>query len=331
MIRLLLLLWMILVPVQTWAHELRPGYLAIEETAPETFKVLWKVPALGDRRLAIYAQLPTSCRTTGEPVRDIEAGAFNERWSVTCDPGLKGQTIRVEGLEATMTDVLARIAYLDGSVEIARLTPEAPGFVVKGRQGAGEVAATYFRLGVDHILSGYDHLLFVFALILLIRNRWMLLKTITAFTIAHSITLAGATLGLFSLPQRPVEAAIALSIVFLAVELAKAQPGQLRVSERFPWLVAFAFGLLHGFGFAGALKETGLPQSDVPLALLTFNLGVEAGQLMFVAVVLLAFRAFALLQTRPLPILRPLAAYGIGTVSMFWLFTRLAGFAVGMV
>ncbi len=187
---------------------------------------------------------------------------------------------------------------------------------------------TYFRLGVDHILSGLDHLLFVLALILLIRDRWMLVKTITAFTLAHSITLAGATLGLFNLPPKPVEAAIALSIVFLAVELVKSKPGEQRLAERLPWLVAFAFGLLHGFGFAGALMETGLPQSDVPLALLTFNLGVEAGQLLFVAVVRLPFRASQAIVTGPQPKLRLLAAYGIGSVSMVWLISRLASFGI---
>ncbi len=185
---------------------------------------------------------------------------------------------------------LARIEYRDGSVEIARLTPEKPAFVAAGTQTIGEVAQTYFRLGVDHILSGLDHLLFVFALILLIHDRWMLVKTITAFTVAHSITLAGASLGYFSLPQKPVEATIALSIAFVASELIKMKPGERRLSEASPWIVAFTFGLLHGFGFAGALKEIGLPQSDVGLALLTFNLGVEAGQLMFLAAVLVSFQ-----------------------------------------
>jgi len=162
-------------------------------------------------------------------------------------------------------------------------TPERPRFVIAGVQSGWEVAWTYFLLGVDHILFGYDHLLFVFALILLINDFWALAKTITAFTLAHSVTLAGASLGYFSLPQKPVEATIALSIAFVASELVNQRPGERRLSESYPWVVAFAFGLLHGFGFAGALKETGLPQTDVPVALLTFNLGVEAGQLLFVA------------------------------------------------
>jgi hypothetical protein len=169
-------------------------------------------------------------------------------------------------------------------------------------------------------------LLFVLALMLLIRDRWMLVKTITAFTIAHSVTLAGAALGYLSLPQKPVEAAIALSIAFVASELIKMQSGERRLSEDYPWIVAFAFGLLHGFGFAGALKETGLPQIDVPLALLTFNLGVEAGQLLFVTVVLTGFRAATALFTVPIPPVRLAAAYLIGTTSMVWLVARVGSF-----
>jgi hydrogenase/urease accessory protein HupE len=329
--RLLLLVAALAVPVvlsaAADAHEMRPAYLALEETQPGEFSVLWKVPAMGDERLGLYVQLPATCKPKAEPVRSIVDAAYMERWTALCAGGLKGQSITVDGLRATVTDALARIQYRDGSVEVARLTPEAPSFVVAGSQSGWEVARTYFLLGVDHILSGYDHLLFVFALVLLIHDRWMLAKTITAFTLAHSMTLAGATLGYFSLPQKPVEAAIALSIAFVASELIKTRAGQRRLSENYPWLVAFAFGLLHGFGFAGALKETGLPQTDIPLSLMTFNLGVEAGQLLFVAAVLIAFRAIQTVVTVPLPQARFLAAYLIGTIATFWLITRLAGFS----
>ena len=182
-------------------------------------------------------------------------------------------------------------------------------------------------LGVDHILSGIDHLLFVLALMLLIHDRWTLIKTITAFTVAHSLTLAGAALGYFSLPQKPVEATIALSIAFVASELIKMKPGERRLSEAYPWVVAFSFGLLHGFGFAGALKEIGLPQIDVPLALLTFNLGVEVGQLLFVGAMLLTFKAISTLVTMPISWARVAAAYLIGTASTVWFMERLASFA----
>jgi hydrogenase/urease accessory protein HupE len=321
-------LWTLLVfqATSASAHELRPAYLELQQTAADQYSILWKVPALGDLRLGLYVRLPETCKPKAESVKAMEGGAFLERWNVACRDGLKGQAITVDGLRATITDVLARIEYRDGSVEIARLTPESPVFIVAGVQTGFEVAWTYFRLGVDHILSGLDHLLFVFALILLIHDQWMLVKTITAFTLAHSITLAGATLGYFSLPQKPVEAVIALSIAFVARELIKMTPGKRRLSEAYPWVVAFTFGLLHGFGFAGALKEIGLPQIDVPLALFTFNLGVEAGQLMFVAAALIVFKAVSALLTVPIAPMRFSAAYLIGTISIMWLFERLSSF-----
>ncbi len=315
-----------LLMTQAVAHEMRPAYLDMRETAANEFSILWKVPALGDRRLGLYVQLPGSCKPSAESIRAIEGNAYLERWTAICAEGLKGKEIAVDGLRSTLTDALARIEYRDGSVEIARLTPEKPVFIVQGAQTGWEIAQTYFRLGVDHILSGFDHLLFVLALVLLIHDRWMLVKTITAFTLAHSITLAGAALGYFSLPQQPVEATIALSIAFVASELIKIRPGERRLSENYPWFVAFAFGLLHGFGFAGALKEIGLPQLEVPLALLTFNLGVEVGQLLFVAAVLAVFRAAGALIAAPLVGARPVAAYMIGTVAMVWLVSRLASF-----
>jgi hydrogenase/urease accessory protein HupE len=323
---ILVLLVQSLTGISAAAHELRPSFLDMRETSRDEFSVLWKVPALGDRRLGLYARLPETCTAKAEPMRAIESGAFLERSNVVCNGGLKGQEIVIDGLRATLTDVLARIEYLDGTTEIARLTPESPTLRVAGTQSGMEIAWTYFRLGVDHILSGIDHLLFVLALMLLIRDRWMLVKTITAFTVAHSITLAGAALGYISLPQKPVEATIALSISFVASELIKTKPGERRLSENYPWLVAFAFGLLHGFGFAGALKEIGLPQGDVPLALLTFNVGVEAGQLMFVAAALIGFKVLRVLFTVPITPARITAAYLIGATSVMWLVERLSSF-----
>jgi hydrogenase/urease accessory protein HupE len=315
-----------IVALPATAHELRPAYLDIRETATDEFAVVWKVPARGDLRLGLSVRMPDTCKPKSEPVGSIEDGAFFERWSMICAGGVKGHEIAIDGLRSTLTDALARIEYRNGPTQLARLTPEAPQFIASGVQTTFEVAQTYFVLGVEHILSGIDHLLFVLALILLIRDRWMLVKTITAFTVAHSITLAGAALGYISLPQPPVEATIALSIAFVARELARAQPGERRLSESYPWVIAFAFGLLHGFGFAGALKEIGLPQTDVPLALLTFNLGVEAGQLMFVAAVLLAYRGLKALYNVPVVAGRVAAAYGIGSIATFWLVSRIASF-----
>ena len=327
MTRLLALLLLVLALVRpAAAHELRPAYLELTENAPGHFAVLWKVPAAGDRRLSLYLHLPTSCNNITEPASAIENNAYYERWQAACESGLKDQTITIDGLSSTLTDVLARISWADGSVEVVRLTPEQPSLVLKGAQTRLEVARTYFMLGVEHILGGIDHLLFVLALMLLIRDPWTLVKTITAFTLAHSITLTGAALGYLSLPQAPVEAVIALSIAFVARERLLMKPGERRLSEAYPWAVAFSFGLLHGFGFAGALKEIGLPQADVPLALFTFNLGVEAGQLVFVAAIVVLYRAAMTMPRLSLLPLRTAMAYGIGAAATFWLLTRLGAF-----
>jgi hydrogenase/urease accessory protein HupE len=308
------------------AHELRPAFLDMKEISADQFAIIWKLPALGEQRLALNAHLPDSCKELKPPVNTLENFYIISRWPVACEGGLKGKEISIDGLRTTLTDVLVRIEYIDSTSEVTRLTPEKVSFAVTGQMNWVETARTYFWLGVEHILSGIDHLLFVLALMLLIHRRWMLLKTITAFTVAHSITLAGASLGYFSLPQKPVEATIALSIAFVASELVKIKSGSPRLSETYPWVVAFAFGLLHGFGFAGALREIGLPQVDIPLALLTFNLGVEAGQLLFVGGVLVAYWfVSSILRTQLVPA-RLAAAYCIGIVSTVWLISRLAAF-----
>jgi hydrogenase/urease accessory protein HupE len=242
-----------------------------------------------------------------------------------CSAPLDGAAIGLSGMESGFTDALVRIAPLGRPVQAERLTPGRPTVIAARPDAPGSVGWTYLGIGVEHILSGYDHLLFVVALVLLLGRLGPVVKAATAFTVAHSVTLAGTTLGLFGLPQPPVEALIALSIVFLAVEIVKRDPANPRLSERAPWLVAFLFGLLHGFGFAGALREIGLPEGDVPLALLTFNLGVEAGQLLIVVAVL---GITAALRRVALPALRPAtltATYVIGTVASFWFIERLVG------
>jgi hydrogenase/urease accessory protein HupE len=245
---------------------------------------------------------------------------------VTCSGGLTGRTIAIDGLSGTMTDVLVRIERSDGTTLVTRLSPAEPSFVVEASPSAMKVAGTYAGLGVEHILLGIDHLLFVLALLILVEGRRRLVGTITAFTVAHSLTLGAATLGFVSVPQTPVEAIIALSIVFVASEIIRARQGNPGLAQRWPWIVAFTFGLLHGFGFAGALTEIGLPAQAVPLALLFFNVGVEAGQLLFIAavgVVIVAARRLALPQ--PAWAWR-VPAYGIGAVAAFWTIERVAGF-----
>jgi hydrogenase/urease accessory protein HupE len=299
------------------AHELRPAYLELRERDGERFDVRFRVPARGDARLALEAVMPERCRTVSPLVRRLESGAFTERWSVVCPGGLAGAELRIDGLAASATDALLRVERADGGAQVARLTPAAATFTLAARPGGLDVARTYLRLGAQHIALGLDHLLFLLALLLVVEGRARLIATITAFTLAHSLTLAAATLGLLRAAQPPVEATIALSIAFLAREIARPRSPSPSLTTRAPWLVAFAFGLLHGFGFAGALREVGLPERSIPLALLFFNLGVEAGQLGFVALVL------------PLSVVRwprALPAYAIGGLAAYWGIERVAAF-----
>lgn len=314
-----------------FAHEVRPAYLELRQTGTETYAALWKVPGQGDNlRLGLYVELPAGCTNVTEPHASMANNAFTERWTVKCGGGLTGSTINITGLSATMTDVLVRLERLDGTTQVIRLTPSAPSFVVAGAPRALEVARTYLMLGVEHILLGIDHLLFVLALLILVKGTRRLIATVTAFTLAHSLTLAGATLGFVHVPGPPVEAAIALSIVFVAAEIIHSRQGNASLTERFPWVVAFTFGLLHGFGFASALSEVGLPQSAVPVALLFFNAGVEVGQLLFIATVFAAI-ALARQVTRRAGVPQPAWAwrvppYVIGSIAMFWVIQRIAAF-----
>ncbi|UCD67818.1 MAG: HupE/UreJ family protein, partial [Betaproteobacteria bacterium] len=268
------------------SHESRPGYLELSEQAG-LFEVLWRRPARGDMVLSMQPVLPQHCAQQGQRARYAQPGAMVERWSVDCgDRGLVGYQIGIEGLQTTLTDVLVRITFADEITHTQVLRPNSIAFTVAGAPSKWAVSVDYFRLGVEHILGGIDHLLFVLALLLIVDGTRRLIATITAFTIAHSLTLAAATLGWVHVPQAPVEAVIALSILFVAGEILHVRAGRPGITRRWPWLVAFTFGLLHGFGFAGALTEVGLPQKEIPLALLTFNVGVEVGQILFILAVL---------------------------------------------
>jgi hypothetical protein len=324
--------WVILLGVALAAaapalgHEVRPAYLELREIGAGRFSVLWKVPARGEMRLSLAVRLPARCKTTEPPRRVDAGGAITERWQVECAGGLFGESVTIDGLDATLTDVLARVERADGTSQVMRLTPTAPGFVVESAPRPLAVAATYVRLGIEHIWLGIDHLLFVLGLLILVQGRRRLIGTITAFTVAHSITLAAATLGVVRLSQAPVEAVIALSIVFVAGEIAHEQQGRSGWTRRWPWLVAFSFGLLHGFGFAGALREVGLPEQAIPIALLCFNLGVEIGQLAFLAAALPVIGWIRRTRFASPAWAWRLPAYGIGGVAAFWTIERVAAF-----
>ena len=255
------------------SDELRPGYLEMRQTSPGTYNLLFKIPARGeDLRLAIYVKLPEGTNDVTPPRSGFNGGAYTERRTIRRNGGIAGQTVSIEGLSVTSTDVLVRIESLGGATQTERLSPTRTAFVVQAAPGAGEVAATYLRLGVEHILFGFDHLLFVLALVILVRDWRRVAVTVTAFTIAHSITLAAATLDMVNVPGPPVEASIALSIVLVSVEILNARRGAPSLAA-LAWLVAFSFGLLHGFGFAGALAEVGLPQHAIPVALFVLQSG----------------------------------------------------------
>lgn len=345
------------------AHEVRPAYLELMERRPGEFDVFWKVPAKGGVPLAgeepapepsapprdsepltmpcgcpvptpaqlargvlpIHPSLPKDVRVIRPPRVERMPGSEIRRWTIQAGPtGLNHGEFSVHGLSATMTDVLVRIAFADGRVVSRMLHPDAPTWVLHP-DDLGPPAAGYLRLGIEHILLGIDHLLFVLCLLFLVRGPAAILKTVTAFTLAHSLTLALASLELVRLSPAPVEAVIALSIVFLASEVAKRTrgAGEPGLAQRKPWWVAFVFGLLHGFGFAGALGEIGLPANDIPLALLLFNLGVEVGQLVFIALALMVGKALAVFARQWPKWVHATPSYGVGTVASYWLISRI--------
>ena len=313
------------------ADEFKPAYLELKQTGAETFDVLWKVPALDESTtLAIRPQFPAGAVDIAPRFASFAAGASVQRWSMQVPGGMIGKSVEFPGLVRARTDVLVRLVRSDGTAQLARILPGDPRFVVSASPGQFEVARTYTVLGIEHILLGIDHLLFVLALVLLVKGHRRLIATITAFTIAHSITLALATLGVLQVPGAPVEASIALSIVFVASEIIHARQGRPGLTQRYPWLVAFTFGLLHGLGFAGALAEVGLPQLSIPTALLFFNVGVEIGQLIFIVAVLgfiwLARRVQQRMASTLIPRLWQAVPYAIGGVASYWLFERIAAF-----
>ena len=312
------------------AHELRPAYLEINETAPGRYEVLWRTPINAGMRLPVVLKLPDDARNITAPSLKEFSGILLERRLVDVGKnGLVGKRIEFVGLQATITDVLVRVQALDGTHTTTLVHPSRPWVDIAASLGIANFAGAYLVQGIEHILFGTDHLLFVLGLMLLVRDRWVLLKTITAFTVAHSMTLAAATLGYVHVPTPPLEAAIALSIMFVGVEVLRSRRGETSLTLRQPWLVAFAFGLVHGLGFASGLASVGLPQGDIPIALLMFNIGVEVGQLSFVAFTLLLMRFFHQLGIRwPQPV-RVMPAYVVGSFGAFWTIDRIAAMIAG--
>lgn len=312
---------------QAIAHELQPGSLEVRQLTQDRYEVIWRAPVYYRKPHPAKLQLPQQWKTVGEPtVKQLPDSALHRRIVSVPNGDISGAEIRFIGLEATITDVFARFTWLDGAETTAIARPGHPWVDIEGKRSAWQVAGDYTLLGVDHILSGFDHLTFVLALLLIVTGAKRLLITVTSFTLAHSITLAAATLGVMWVPGPPVEATIALSILFLASELVKVNRGLPSLTAQYPWIVAFVFGLLHGFGFAGALKDVGLPQHEVPMALLTFNVGVELGQLLFIAAVMAVLIVIRKLRSEWPQWVHQIPAYSIGSIAAFWFIERLTGF-----
>src|SRR3984893_5407177 len=308
------------------AHEVRPAYLEIDESAPNRFDVLWKQPSLGTLVLRLEPKLSNGLLDVPPDEEYTANGFVIRRWRARNLPrdSFDGATLRIEGLEHTIADALVNVSFLSGQQIQTVLRPSTPSFGIH-LTGTGKMPVpTYLTLGIEHILTGFDHLSFVLGLLLLVRGRLRLIKTITAFTLAHSMTLAAAALGYVHVSAPVIESLVALSIVFVAVELTRAWQGQEGITTRYPWLIAFTFGLLHGFAFAGSLADIGLPLHHIPAALLLFNCGVEVGQLLFVGVV---FTISALLRRLPWSWLggpvRWAIPYGIGALASYWMLERV--------
>jgi hypothetical protein len=317
--------------VPTRADEFKPAYLQLTQVDQETYDVLWKIPAIDEATtLKVKPQFSDGTEVL-TPVRStFSRGITVQRWRIRVAQGLDGKAVFFSQLSETRIDVLARLVRLDGSVQLERILPVSPRFVVKPSPGPLEVVKTYTVLGIEHILTGFDHLLYVLGMLILVGGWRRILATMSAFTATHSLTLTAAALGWVHVPQAPVEACIALSIVFVAREIVQVHRGRPGITTRWPWVVSFTFGLMHGFGFAGALAQVGLPQSSIPVALLFFNVGVEIGQLMFVGAVLtviaVGWRAAERLRLSQAAWLWRIAPYAIGALASFWLVERVAAF-----
>ncbi|MBT8041146.1 MAG: HupE/UreJ family protein [Gammaproteobacteria bacterium] len=329
MIRALFALLVMTWSLGTAAHEVRPAYLLVQDissaSTPDRYDFTWRVPGAGEGiPLTIFVVMPEPCRVRTEAMRWNERNMRVSKWIADCAGGLSGRTLEIGALSSSVTDVLVRYERLDGTTQVVRLSPTSTSFEVTASETWLTVAGTYTLLGIEHILLGIDHLLFVLALLIIVADWRKLVVTITSFTLAHSVTLGAASLGWVFVPQKPVEAVIALSILFVAMEIVHWRNGRPGITRQWPWVVAFIFGLLHGFGFAGALANIGLPEHAIPLALLFFNVGVELGQLAFIAAALLSWAVVRRIHWPAWAWRIPV--YAIGSMAAFWTIDRIAGF-----
>lgn len=332
MTRALLMLALLLGVTNASAHPLAPALLELQEVAPGDVEVLWRTSVTRAGRSDVAPQLPEGCEPAGEVQAGLEEDAWVSRWTLHCEGGLVGRHINVHGLETSRIAVILRLQQQAGEPVQVLLDAREAGYTVLAPSAAPPAAAvfpSYFSLGVGHLLFGFDHLLFVCGLFLLVRGLRALVLTITAFTLGHSITLSLASLGWVQVPAAPMELGIALSLLWLACEIARPVGAPRSSLSQRPWLMAAGFGLLHGLGFAGALAEIGLPSGEIPMALLGFNLGIEAGQLALIGVLFMLKR---LTQPRAIadfmPPLRSVPSYAIGTLAAYWCFERAAALFV---
>ena len=317
---IIMALGLALIAVQAFADEVRPAYLELNAQSDNSFNIVWKQPVVENRRLPIDPIFPRDCELHETSPPELTGTALLKRWQTNCD--LSQADIEIVGLHTSITDVMVRYIEADGTINTYMVRPADP---ILRLGSANTDSVGYLMIGIEHLIGGIDHVLFVIGLVLFIRSPWMLLKTITAFTLAHSITLALSILGIVSLPQAPVEAVIALSIVFLARELAQSEEQRSALTRSSPWLVAFAFGLLHGLGFAGVLREIGLPEDALFSSLLLFNVGIEIGQIIVVGILIFALWLWRKvsdgLSLSP-RLLNSSAAYVMGSVAMYWSIDR---------
>ena len=310
----------VLLSASVQAHRFAPSSLQFTETENARVEMLWKTPLQTTSNIPIRPQLPAGCAVeeSSEPV--VEGTGFVQRWLLSCDQGgLVGKALAIEGLPENQASALVIYHYNDGRSWQTVLNTEKPSDVVPSAPTAAGVLGSYIVLGAEHIWAGPDHLLFVLGLVLLVVGFRSLLVTVTSFTVGHSVTLALVTLGVFDYPVALVEFLIALSIFVLALEINAEHKGWF---ARFPWVVASGFGLLHGMGFAGALSEVGLPQGQVPLALLSFNIGIELGQIAFIALILALGAGFRRIWSTGAPRATAVAIYFMGGMAAMWCIER---------